>query len=58
MYIRCSDELHRQHVPKTTLDMFMHKEINFLGASCHAITRKVKALPRLLAKLPRLPWKQ
>jgi hypothetical protein len=23
---------------------------------CHAITRKVKALYRLLVKLPRLPW--
>jgi hypothetical protein len=33
MYIRCNDEMHRQHVPRPLLDMFMHKEINVLGAS-------------------------
>jgi hypothetical protein len=42
MYTRCSDELHHQRDTKVSLDMFVHKEINILGASNNVMPSRGK----------------
>jgi hypothetical protein len=57
MYIQCSDELHANMFQDYVGHVYaQRKKCSWRVKQCLANTRKNEALPRLLAKFPRLPW--